>query len=549
MRSAAYGGLPRPALVIGLILLYCAAHYVIRLTTSPVFSLDEAEQMLMSQSLDLGYRFRHPPLITWIYALADITIGLSRPVFFALKYLIMAGGLIAFYLAARIVFRWYDPETDEIHPRNDLSAAAVGAWALVFYPAWGHHEDLMHTVLLFSLLAATMHAFFAALASQSRHDWIYFGATIGLGFLSKYVHIMLPIALILAAFTIRDLSRGRVDRNGVYQPSRLPWSGLALAGATAIAIIAPYMWWVWTHELSLAALARDVTAAKDAALPAASDAMGPLMDALYARRDGFLSLMQALVEFTLPLPVFFLLLFWPMWLPYLVPFFPRRYIEEDETDVIWRKLMLRTMLFGIGVYLVVVLLGAESFKARWMHQVLIPFPIWLFLQVQRSGPYFISMRGFAVVVGIFVALVGVGRYVEWSQGIKSCDIAKCRSYLPAKSWAAALREEGFSRGTIVGAEYQLLGNLRHQLKPARVLDAEFDYDSFPPPEDARGACLAVWRNEPEMPEKLYLYLTDEMKMPAPSRAPQGAVRRNYLMSEDKATVLYYSFLAPSATCH
>ncbi len=548
VRSADYGAAPRPIIIFGLIIAYCLAHFLIRLFTSPVFSLDEAEQLLMSQSLDWGYRFRHPPLITWIYALADMSIGLSRPVFFAIKYIIMALGLVTFYMAARIIFRWYDPQTNRFCDRNDLSAAALGAWALVYYPAWGHHEDLMHTVLLFTLLAATLHAFVAALASQSRHDWIYFGATVGLGFLAKYVHIMLPVALLMAAFSIPVLVRGRPDRNGVYQSSRLPWTGLTLALLTALIIAGPYLGWVWMNELSLAGLAQSVTSSQDAAA-ALADPANPIIEALRGRRDGLLSLLQALIEFTLPLPIFFLLLFWPMWVPFVIPFFPRRFVEEDENDVIWRRLMLRTMFFGVVIYLGVAALGAETFKARWMHQVLLPLPIWLFLQVQRSGPYFISMRAFGVLVAIFVVAVGAGRFVEWDQEIKSCNVAKCRAYLPVESWARALEDEGFKQGTIVGAEYQLSGNLRHQLKTARVLDAEFDVDSFPAAGPERGACMAVWRDAPAIPEKLHTYLTDALGINVTETSPQGAIRRHFLKSEDKATVLYYRYLPPTDSCH
>src|SRR5262249_39051438 len=143
------------AWAITVVLAYCTLHWMIRLATSPVYTVDEAEQLLMSQTLDVGYRFRHPPLITWIYALTEQVFGLSRPVFFAVKYVIMAAGLIAFYFAARLAFR-HSSKSDQ------FAAAATAAWALVYYPAWGHHEDLTHTVLLFTLLAFTLHAFLAA---------------------------------------------------------------------------------------------------------------------------------------------------------------------------------------------------------------------------------------------------------------------------------------------------------------------------------------------------------------------------------------------------
>ena len=145
---------------------------------------------------------------------------------------------------------------------------------------------------------------------------------------------MRPVALLMAAFSIPVLVRGRPDRNGVYQSSRLPWTGLTLALLTALIIAGPYLGWVWMNELSLAGLAQSVTSSQDAAA-ALADPANPIIEALRGRRDGLLSLLQALIEFTLPLPIFFLLLFWPMWVPFVIPFFPRRFVEEDENDVMF----------------------------------------------------------------------------------------------------------------------------------------------------------------------------------------------------------------------
>ena len=552
VRSPDYGRSPRPSLIYGLIIGYCILHFLIRLFTSPVFSIDEAEQLLMSQSLDIGYRFRHPPLITWIYALADMTVGLSRPVFFLLKYAIMAAGLLAFYEAARNVFRWYDRSTASMNERLDLSAAAVAAWSLVYYPAWGHHEDLMHTVLLFTMLALSLHAFTLAIVTSKAHHWAYFGVTIGFGFLSKYVHVMLPAALILAGLSIKTLTRKERDADGRMVEGRVSLNKIFYAVLIGAAIVAPYGIWTWQTQHSLIDLAGSVTQA-EAVTQDAGGLKAMALAVLSSRAEGLASLAQALAEFSLPLSLFFLMLFWPMWFPFVYPFFPRRDVYEDPSDIVWRKLMSRTMLFAAGFYLVAVLAGAESFKARWMHQALMTLPIWLFLQVQRSGPYFIAMRAYAALAILFVVAVAGARVIEWREDIKNCS--GCHAYQPMEAWADALtRDEGFRGGTVVGADYLLTGNLRYYLKDTRAVDAEFELSAYPRPgrEAGGGDCLAVWRDNldesPDMPQRLATYLRDDMGVRVDNTAPQGAVRRYLIMSDEKASVLYYRYLRPNESC-
>src|SRR5215471_15808300 len=85
--------------------VYCLAHLVIRTMLSPNLSLDEAEQVLFGESLQWGYRFRHPPLITWlVYAVLEPT-NANRAALFFLKYALMAAGLFAYFAAARIVLK------------------------------------------------------------------------------------------------------------------------------------------------------------------------------------------------------------------------------------------------------------------------------------------------------------------------------------------------------------------------------------------------------------------------------------------------------------
>src|SRR6202000_3583536 len=94
-----------PSSVLAFFVLYCAIHFLVRYLLSPNFTLDESEQMLFGQSLQWGYRFRHPPLITWLTWGTLTATGQSHVAFFLLKYVLMFLGLAAYFQAARLVIR------------------------------------------------------------------------------------------------------------------------------------------------------------------------------------------------------------------------------------------------------------------------------------------------------------------------------------------------------------------------------------------------------------------------------------------------------------
>ena len=126
-----------------------------------------------------------------------------------------------------------------------------------------------------------------------------------------------------------------------------------------------------------------------------------------------------------------------------------------------------------------------------------------------------------------------------------CD--ECRPYAPISEWAGELRKAGFEEGTIVGADKHLTGNLRGALPRARVLDASIPPGALPAPH-TRGACLAVWRGETAMPDALAAYLEDQLGATPRDMEPEGAIRRNLRLSDDRAATLYLQFVPPSDAC-
>jgi 4-amino-4-deoxy-L-arabinose transferase-like glycosyltransferase len=235
-RRDIWADLAEPSSVIAFLALYCAIHFLVRYLLSPNFTLDESEQMLFGQSLQWGYRFRHPPLITWLSWGTLSATNNSRAAFFLLKYVIMAGGLAVYFAAARVVIR-------------DTRMAALATFGLLttFVMGFLPLVDLMHTVLLATMLAAFLWIGARIVTKGSPRDYLLLAAITGFGILSKYVFLVLPVAFAIGvALTPRFRARIKIGP-------------LILALILTLAIVAPYVWWSYAHEYSLFTLAKTIT--------------------------------------------------------------------------------------------------------------------------------------------------------------------------------------------------------------------------------------------------------------------------------------------------
>lgn len=499
--------------VIFLIFAFCLIHWLIRVLVAPVYTIEESDQLLMSQSLQLGYEARQPPMLAWLHGLAALWPGVSGAAVFAIKYALLFFGLTFYYLAARNVLQ-----------RPGVSAAAVASWGLTFYLGWGVQEDLLGTVGQMAALSLTLHALTRILTWRRNRDFMYFGLAIGLGLLTNHLFVVFPIALLIATFTspfFRD----------ALKPARLVWA-LVVAGA----VYAPYLFWLSTHFERIADVAGEFAATYE-------------IDGAWLERvgQGVVSLGKGLLEFSLPLLLFWLMLFWSLWLPILYPMFARRSTDEEPHETAWRKLFARTMLFAAGIYLIGAVIGVQVYKGYWMLPVLGVGPIWLFTHVKRAGEFPVAIRAYAAIVMMSCVAVIAGRVVEWRFEIAMCDEGGCRPYAPVKAWAEALQKAGFNGGTIVGDDKHLTGNLRGLFPKARVMDASLPAQAFPA-ASLNGACLAVWRDYTVMSDDLQKYLTEELGAPPRDPGPDGAVRRPLRMSGNKAATLYFQFVPPSEKC-
>jgi hypothetical protein len=393
------------------------------------------------------------------------------------------------------------------------------------------HEDLLGATGLMAALSLTLHAFTRILTWRRYRDWAYLGVTLGVGLLTHHLFVVFPAAMLLGIF-LSPFFRDAVS---------LPRLGIALL--IAAILYAPYAVWVSTHIGSIGDAARAYAESWE------------IDSAWFDRvRAGAVSFGRTMLQFTLPLSLFWLMLFWPMWLPVLYPVFARRSTDEEQHETAWRRVMARATVFASLTFLLGVLFGVQIYKGYWMLPALFCAPIWMFAHVKRAGDFPIAIRAFAAVVIAFATLVVAGRFVEWRLEVEMCD-ESCRPYAPIPQWAEELRNAGFDYGTIVASDKHLAGNLRGAFPNARVMDASIPPEAFPPPK-TDGACLAVWRETvfdeerriAVMPPDLKSYLDEELFASPRDPGAEGAIRRHLRLSDTKAATLYLNFVPPSDAC-
>ncbi len=514
-----FGILARPRNVVIIIGLWCLAHFITRLLLSPVLSLDEAEQMLFAQDLSLGYRFRHPPLITWAMHFWQSVFGTSGAALFAFKYAVMFGGFVALHQAGRVILK------DDV-----LAALATFAFSLTYTVGYYPHLDLMHTVLLMSLLSAGL--WNAALVAErgAPRDYLWFGAIAAAGILAKYVFAVFTVA-VLVAFLFTPAMRARL------------WSRWSLAAlGLFLVLLAPYAYWAATFEYSLTDLAEGVTKAQETGFAAFI--------------NGTVSLSIALGEFTLPFLAIFALLFWRAFNPHhfareQLHYGETRLLDRDWTHFLWVMIAAASLM----MWLPVIAGGASAFKARWMHQVLVGLPVFLFLLVKRSGGLrpFARSAWFYLVAVMAVAVVGIAaRFVAYASQEDACK--NCWEYQPFAYYAAELRKAGFTQGTIVvdsaGEGMYLGGNLRQRFDGSRVLIPGYPVSVFPPARGDTNDCLIAWLvrgDKNPMPSPgLIAWLEQAMDVRLTGAEPMGGIDARIGRSE--FTLRYVRIPGGSGTC-
>ena len=171
-------------------------------------------------------------------------------------------------------------------------------------------------------------------------------------------------------------------------------------------------------------------------------------------------------------------------------------------------------------------------------------PIWAFLRVKIVGATDRANKIFIVFVGVFVLAVMGTRIAIYETHADNCKA--CREYWPMPTYADALRQAGFQRGTILGATSDLAGNLRYQFLHSRVVTPGYPPRLFGP--DPGGQCVVVWEGEKDPPKAATDYLANALHAKVTAASMRGDITAKLLKSKKRFNTMSYVLLPPGV-CH
>ncbi|MGI9510127.1 MAG: glycosyltransferase family 39 protein [Geminicoccaceae bacterium] len=468
----AFAWLAEPAIVLGLIALYLLGHLATRLALSPTLGIDDAEQVLFAQQWAFGYRFRQPPLFTWLLLSIIEWAGPNILAISLVRYSLLAITYVFLYLTARRCLQ-------------DQRAAglAVLSFALIYVFAYYAHHDLTHTTALGAMIALALYVIVRLAERPSWTAYAIAGLVFGLGMLAKWNFAMLAIGLPLTCLLLP-----------AHRHLVLTWKILATIGVMT-AVLAPTALWMLAHGQSVQGVSGDILGQANALGGAA------------LLIEGGTALLRSTLLFPLPFLLIFLALFGPNLRAGLHGPPPPPGPALPPAFFGWLILTI------LGLHaLLIPLFGAVNFTERWLHPALMSLPIFLFGLAERHPLTAKQIGGFLAVIAILVAAACGARLYRFAAGADDCG--RCREFAPFAELADGLREVGFSRGTIIADGMHIGGNLRMLFADSRVIDPAFPYALWPDADDgpdadsgpgadfgdARSACLLVWRDDDENPD-------------------------------------------------
>lgn len=211
------------ALPLGLFIF--AAIWLAELSwTSLAPPFDNIEQITWVGALELGY-YKHPPLPTWVFWPAAYLFGASGWTTYVTGAVVTLGSALLMW---RLLV--------ELRGRRHAVVGLLSALCITYYNGRLYYYN--HNVVLLLFVSASAYACWRAVMSGRRRWWLALGATVGLGFLSKYQMAVAVCSGLVFWFQQRAW-RDPVQRQGV-----------ALAALVATLIFLPHALWLVTHDFA-----------------------------------------------------------------------------------------------------------------------------------------------------------------------------------------------------------------------------------------------------------------------------------------------------------
>ena len=182
---------------------------------------DEAYYFHWSEQLDWGY-YSKPPMVAWLISASTFLFGISELSVKIFSPLLYAATAWLVYVLAKLCLN---------------KRAAIYA-TLIFSstPLVGFNSLFITTdAPLFFFWALSSYLFLRALKTDSWRHWLFLGFSIGLGILSKYTFVALPLGLLCYAL---------IQRQWFLFQSLKVWSAVGIA----LILACLNLYWNWAHD-------------------------------------------------------------------------------------------------------------------------------------------------------------------------------------------------------------------------------------------------------------------------------------------------------------
>lgn len=449
--------------------LYCAVFFTLRVVLSHAMEQDAATRHFEAQMLALGYGGNDPPLYTWMLAGLQRLVGVGLHSALLLNYALLTVAFAALCAAARLVL-------------GRPAWAALAAWSLVTVPpVLLTHFALAHTVQVLCAGTLTFLAACRVVRKGRGRDYLWLGAAVGFGLLSKYNYSLLVAALAVAALVQAPVRRRLAS----------PWMLATLAAALVVAspILAAHLrtFGQWSSTVD--------------------QLRGGGLDPLAARLSGMAGVFSSALAFVWPLLVTLLVAAPRVFDPRPAP--PRPSTVDPALDRFVRDVVLAA--FAV-IALSVLIAGVPGFSERYMVPLLFPVPVVLVSRALRFDPPPRAARRYVLGIVATTAVVLALRLLELTPFCPQ----RCAELVPYDRLAHHLRADGFAGGTILTGSTVAAGNLIPHFPDSRVL-----VGGGPdlPPRDPPGQCLGIWDAGDWWPETARARVLETLEMSADEAEP------------------------------
>ena len=416
--------------VMVLVAIYASIHALTRLFSSGNLGEDDPLDNLLAQTLAPGYGVQQGPLYDWtIWALQHV-FGTGLSGFLFLKYSLLVG-------MAGCIFQI----TRKITQSALWAFIAVESMATVYQIFWRFHEGFTHRVGAMVLAVATVWAVFRLIDRPNRSNYLLLAILIGLGLLTEHIYVFALFATLFAAWLQPSM------RKTVFS---LPM--VAALPVTAI-IVAPYVLWLGADPQRMVALGAYLFPA----IPAHS-----LAGMAGALRDALTFPLLVLAPYAVILPMVFPAIFRTI--------FRQSPLRSDTPDAFDPKLFLLHILL-IELTGLVLFNGLLYSRSNYAVHSILPMVViaipWLTEKARETNPTPRRVRVFmAVLLGFTITAYAVR---SGNLFVYEPFCSRCRWAVPYAELAENLREQGFSRGTILVNDPHVGGNLRRFFPEANVV--------------------------------------------------------------------------------